>query len=325
MSFTINPNYFGGEFNQGLFLPRIKQTRDLGSGLWRVVNAKDLAIVPVMSHESYVQSGSNCSLTPTTSNTIAEKRLDLIQLGIRHLKCKDELIRSNYALQMARGVYNDDIVAPVLNAIASYMADTLNNTCARLRWVGSVAGGDAMDGLVTKLQAAGAYNITTNPTGYRAVTAGTINDNTVIGEIQKVIDATPVEVRFSPGFKLVISPAVFSAYQAAAAKQNAFATWGVGNVNDPMSSLPAFIGYFAGTMVPMFVIPQLTSTLMIAGNFEDSENGNIVLATDLLLDFGNVIVFDKQTVNPLDTQIEFGMAIRQAVDFMDASQIALYI
>ena len=29
--------------------------------------------------------------------------------------------------------------------------------------------------------------------------------------------------------------------------------------------------------------------------------------------------------NPLDTQIEFGMAIRQAVDVLDASQVALYI
>lgn len=325
MSFTINPNYFGGEFNQGIFLPRIKQSRDLGSGLWRVVNAKDLAIVPVMSHESYVQAGSNCSLTPTTANTIAEKRLDLVQLGIRHLKCKDELIRSNYALQMARGVYNDEIVAPVINAIVNSMAGTLNDVAARLRWVGSVAAGDSMDGLITKLQALGAYNSVSNPDGYRAVTAGTVNASTVIAEIQKVIDATPVEVRFSSGYKLVISPAVFSAYQAAAAQQNAFATWNVGNVNDPMSSMPAFVGYFAGTAVPMFVIPQLTSTIMLAGNFEDNENGNIVLATDLLLDFGNVIVFDKQTVNPLDTQLEFGMAIRQAVDVLDASQVALYI
>lgn len=325
MSFTINPNYFGGEFNKELFLPLVAQTFDLNAGLWRVVNAKEWAIVPQMNLDSYISYGNGCAPMSAPDATIAEKRLELIRIKAGGPFCKEDLIRTNYALDMARGVWNDEIVTPVVEGIVKTLSQNLNHLAARLRWVGSVAGGDAMDGLVTKLQAAGAYNAITNPTGYRAVTAGTVNASTVIAEIQKVIDAVPVEVRFSPGFKLVISPAVFSAYQAAAAQQNAFATWGVGNVNDPKASSMAFIGYFAGTMVPMYIVPQLTGTLMIAGNFEDSANGNIIFATDLLLDFGNVIVFDKQTIDPTNKQLQVEISVRQAVDFMDASQIALYI
>lgn len=316
MSFTISPNYFGGEFSKGIFLPAIEKQRDLQSGLFRIVNGKARVIVPAMTRQNRVQVGSTCTVTPTNTQSMAETRLDLVQLTIREEACKDSLVNSNYAMEMGRGVYNDEVVQEVLTALLQDGLEGMNAEAARLRWVGSVSGGDAMDGLVTLLDAS-ASTI--------KISAAPITAANVIAEMQKVLDAAPAAVRYNPDFKLVVSPAVFSAYQAAVSQQFGLAAWAVGNVNDPMTNSLAFQGYFAGTRTPIFLVEQLQGATMVAGVFSNSNGGNFILGTDALLDFGNIILHDRQTVNPLDTKIEFGMSIRQAVGVMDYTQAVLYI
>ena len=318
MSFTISPNYFGGDFNKGIFLPAIAKQTDLQASLFRIANGKFRVIVPKMARQNRVQVGSTCTVTPTNTQSMGEVRLDLVQLTIREEVCKDSLINSNYAMEQARGVYNDEVVQEVLTALLQDGLEGMNAEAARLRWVGSVTGGDAMDGVIATAQAVGV------PT----VVATTITAANVIAEIQKVLDALPASVRFSnPNLRLVISPSVLSAYQAAVAQQVGLATWGVGATTDTNAENLSFAGYFGGSRVPMYVVVQLESLgdVMLAGSMSDSTAGNLVLGTDALLDFGGIILHDRQTVNPLDTKIEFGMSVRQAVAILEPTDMVLYI
>lgn len=318
MSFTVSPNLFQGELAQGIFLPVLLKQRDLSSGLFRVVNGKQNVILQAMAHQNDIQVGSFCDASFTNTDNIAEVQLPLIQLNVKRKHCKEDLIATHFAVQMQRGTFNDSLVTEVMTSITTSILGVLNNEAARLRWIGSVATGDAMDGVITKAQSLGV------PT----VAAAAITPTNVIAEIQKVLDATPAEVRYSDGFKLVVSPAIASAYQAATAQNVGLATWGVGqNADGKMGN--AYLGLYAGTQVPMYLVPQLAGTtnaaIMLAGVMEDSPMSNLVLGTDALLDFGNVVVFDAQSVNPLDNNVQFGAAIRQAVHIMDATQMVLYI
>jgi hypothetical protein len=60
------------------------------------------------------------------------------------------------------------------------------------------------------------------------------------------------------------------------------------------------------------------------GRFSNDKQGNLVYVTDALSDAASIIVFDRQSVNPGDANVEFIWSFKQGMKVARPSEVVLY-
>lgn len=329
MPFTTSPNLWQGEYVKGVNSAAILGGDTIKAGLWRLEEGfEDKAIIKKFNYTSRLASGNLCNATPGVSGGMSDLLVQLETFSILDKVCKHDFDNTNYAMYQSKGVFNKEIPREVLEAYIADMAKTETTNLENLRWSGDVTSLDPLlalqDGVIVQLVADSTYVPVTPASASASQTAAT-----VIAEINKVIAATPARIRMQPNFKLIISPEVFVAYEAAIAVSTGvtLATWGLG-MTTAQQTEPIFAGFFAGTKVPMYIATGLSigyPEVILAGNFSNDKMGNLVFVTDAMSDQAGIIVQDRQATFASEPFIDITWSFRQGMAVVRPEETVLYV
>lgn len=331
MALTTSPNLWGGEYVKGVNIAAVYNGDTVKSGLWRLEEGyDDKAIIKLMNYTSRLAADNLCNATPGNSTDMADLEVQLTTFSIFDKVCKHDFDNTNYAMYQQKGVFNKQIPQEVLEAYIMTMAQNETFNLERIRWSGDTVSADPVlvlqDGVYKQLTTAGTA-VPVAPTA-----AGDILDPaTVMTELNKIVAATPANIRTAQGYKLVISSGVYAAYQQAMAANQAYAMYalmGMNAVNDVKSNQPAFIGYFVGTNIPMYLAAGLDDTnsgeVALAGVFKNDLQGNLIYVTDALSDQSFISVQDRQATFASEPFVDIVWSFRQGIAIARPAEVVLY-
>lgn len=272
-----------------------------------------------------ITSAGLCSLTDGGSRTLDFINMTLTALAANQTACIDELYGTDYANAQV-GYASQDIDSDLANAWALRIADKFSKAMENLRWSGNTTLAATPlvhhDGIVRKIQALGAWVISSNEVGYQKVATTAVTAGNVVAEIVKVLAVLPHEVKAHAGFKIVVAPGV-----ANFLKQASMQATGVNNIvftgadADTGLLTDNFFGY------KVYVAKGLGATVannnvILAGIFEDSADGVIKWGMNTPSDEKNL---ELKLVSDGD-KLRFRIAAAQAVAVIpNGSQIAMNI
>lgn len=334
---TTSPNLWAGEYVNGINRAMAFGGDTVQAGLWRRVDSiEDKAIIKLFNYGSRLQLGNICTATKGNTSTMADKVIPVSTYTIYDQICKQDLVATNYSLNASRGALFTTIPDEVIQAYLADMAAFEIDNLERIRWSGDTASADVIlqkqDGIIKKIKA---YGVVPG-TGYVRVTPASATASqasaTVLAELDKVVAAaSALPIRRQANFKIIVSPEVATAYEAALASNATtggltLATWGMGMTNQSTPDL-TFLGYYSNTRVPMYLAEGLRGVnkeVILAGCFSNDQKGNLVYATDAMSDFGGIVVQDRQAVLAGEPFIDIIWSIRQGYDVARPTEIVLY-
>lgn len=328
MALTTSPNLWPGEYVKGVNTAAVLGGDTVKSGLWRIEEGiEDTVIIKLMDYTSRLAVVSLCNAVKGTSNTMSDLAIATSTYTIHDYVCKEDILGTNYdAYQQQKGVFNKVIPQEVLEAYVRNLANHEKMNLEKIRWSGDLTSLDPVlslqDGVIVKAVADGSFI---------PVTAIAITSSNVIAEINKVIAATPQEIRMAPNYKLVISYEIYIAYQQAVAANQAtamFALMGQNAVMNLQLTMPSYVGQFIGTNIPMYMAGGLSAGypgVMLAGLFSNDETGNLIYVTDAITDLATISVMDRQSVFPSEPFMDIVWQFRQGVEVARYPELILYI
>lgn len=330
MSVTTSPNLWAGEYVKGLNRKAVLGSDTVQANLWRVEQGfESTAIFKTTSYGSRLSVNGRCTAPVGQSFSMADVAVNLSTFSIKELICKDDLNNTNYAMYMQKGTFNKEIPQDVLEAWVEDMAMQERENLELIRWSGDLASAtpirNLQDGIIKKIKASVGYVQVTPTSATASRTAAT-----VIGEINKVLAATPIAVRYAPNFKLVISPEVFNAYQEALSLQAPaamFALWGNSGLQNVQNGQPSYVGNFINSNVPMYLATGLHTynpEVILAGVLSNDQRGNLIYVTDAVSDQAQISVVDRQAINNNDANIDILWSFRQGMAVCRPTEIVLY-
>lgn len=326
---NTSPNLWNGEWTQGLATKAVLGADTVKSGLFRVEESikGETAIIKTFNYDANLIEGNLCSITPTDNSSLADVSVPMKQFTVHEQLCKSDLTNTSYADFMRNGTMNDSIPEEVLRAYVDKIAKVQLKNLEILRWSGDTASANVklnkQDGVVKQLLAAAT---TIRPT---FVTGALLSPTTVIDELNKLIINAPDDIKFNPNFSIVVSPQVLSAYQAAVASNQAYATYNVAGmytIANQQTNAPAYVGQFVGYNVKMYVATGLSgfnSDCAIAMVLTDDMDGNLVLVTDALSNQNNIIVQDRSLTFIAEQKLDIVWSFRQGIKVLFPEQAVL--
>lgn len=331
MPLNTTPNLWVGQWTQGLALKSVLGTDTLQANLFRVEeNIKgDKAIVKLFDYNAPLATGSLCSVTPSVNGVLGDLQFAVTRYALIERICKRDLANTSFADDMNRSVYNTTITDEVLKGYVTQLANVKFQQLENVRWSGDTASANVQinsaDGIVKQLKAAAG---TIRPT----FVAGAItNPTTVVAELNKVVAAIPMNIRLNENLKLVVSPAVYSAYEQAMASNQAYVMqmlWGLNGLKNEQGELvKAYRGKFIGTQIPMYVASGLNGfndQVAIASVMNNGVDGNFVFATDAASDMSTILVQDRSQTFITDQNIDIAWEIQAGVKVVYPEQAVLY-
>lgn len=319
---VTNPNLFPGQYVSEINSALVLGAND--TDLFRIEQSiKDTAIVKGLNRTSALQQSTLCAANTTGTSSMFDKAIANLPFVVKEAYCKEDLAGTNYASQMAAGYSNTDFPEEVIVAMVRQIAAEEAFALARIRWSGDTTSADAVlalqNGIVAQLAAAGTSIVVPTPV---AITAANVVD-----EINRLLSLTPARVRRSAGFKLVVSPEIASALEAAAASTvgvlNQMPLLTDANQNNNLD----FLGYLVNGRIPVYIATGLAvdnAGVMLAGSFDNSRQGNLVMVTDALTDFSSVLVQDRQAVLIAQPFYDIVMNVRHGVGVMRPEEVVTY-
>jgi len=331
MPLNTTPNLWVGQWTQELALKSVLSTDSIQAGLFRVEESikGDKAIVKLFDYNAPLAVGSLCSVPPSVNGTLSDLQFAVTRYALIERICKRDLANTSYSDSMRPSVYNTTISEEVLRGYVTQLANVKFSQLETVRWSGDTASANininSADGIVKQLKAAAG---TVRPT---FVNNAITNPNTVIAELNKTIAAIPMNARLNPNLKLVVSPAVYVAYEQAMAANQAYAMYALLGLNGLKNAqgelISAYRGKFVGTQIPMYVVSGLNGfndQVAIVAIMNNGIDGNFVLATDAASDFSTIIVEDRSQIFTADQNIDILWEIQQGVKVAFPDQVVLY-
>lgn len=297
LSFTDNTTYTGkdleGFFAEALLKGVSKESFKL------IPNVKSKAKIAQLNLGSILQD-ADCTFSNTGEGTLAQKEVEAHDVKINISYCSTTF-ETNYLSELMRAGSNSDQVMPE-TVEAFLLEEVAKKTSADLEkvvWQGSGATPNFVseEGLEAKLAADG---------DVIDVTATTLSAGNIIAEMNKVYDAIPAELRDKEDLAIYVGTAAGSFYRQALA--NASAETYYMQKHDELE----FLG------VKIIVAGGLSANKMVA-----AQQSNLLLITDLMSDFGEVLVLPQRSVTGEPTVRMVG-AFKFGVNYVYGSEIVLY-
>ena len=267
-----------------------------------LLDVKDKARIRKGGFGNVLQSDS-CAFNDQGAGTLSEKLVDACPVKVNFSICQSTLETSFVGHSMKAGSTSADFLPEDFRTyLTSELSKKMSADFEIMTWAGDSANtgstypNNLCNGLIVQF-AADADVID--------VTAATISSSNVIAELNRVYDALPQAVKFSPEMRMYVSSNVLGAYKQATAAASAEVFY----VKD---AVPSFLG------IPMILAQGLGIDQMVA-----AETTNLFLISDLLSDFEDIRILPQLDVTGDDSVRVVGR-VKYAVSYAYGAEVVLY-
>ena len=248
---------------------------------------------------------ATCDFTPTGQVDLDERYLEVKELQVNLVLCKQDFVDDWEAIQMGYSAF-DKLPKDFQSYFIALMAGKVAEANEQDIWNGTEGAG-SYDGLVTKMLADGNVIDIATPV---AITAANVVDK--LGE---VVDAIPQEIYRKPDLMLYVSQGVYRSYIRAL---GGFGASGEGANGYQARGNNQAIGSVMFDGVQIAVAEGLTGSQIVA-----AQKSNLWFGTGLMSDWNKVQVID--TADTLgDQNVRFVMRFTADVNFGYGGEIVLY-
>lgn len=296
LSFTDNTTYTGkdleGFYSEALLKGVSKESFKL------IPNVKSTAKLGQLNLGAILQD-ADCTFSNTGEGTLAQKSVEAFPVKINLEYCQ-RTFETNYLSELMRAGSNTDQVMPasVEEYLVSEVSKKVANDLEYVVWQGSGAtvstNFTSEIGLEAKLLA-DANSI--------KVTGATLSKSNIIAEIEKVYDAIPAEIRDKEDLVIYMGTAAAAFYRQALAAASS-ETYYMQNHTDLQ-----FLG------IKIIVAGGMSANKIVA-----AQESNLLLLTDLMSDFEDLLILPQRTVTGVPV-VRMVADFKFGVDYIYASEI----
>lgn len=300
MALTDNTTFYGqdldGFYRKALTSGIAKQELTLLPGVKSKVKLASNDLGNILQAE-------DCSFSGTGEGALSQKTMEVCDLKINLEYCVTTF-EQNYLSMQLRGGSNSDQIMP--DSYATFVLDSVSEKVAsdieKIIFKGDTGTAtyplSLCDGLVKKFNADGTVVKVT-------ATTSTITSTNVLGELNRLLNSVPAEIRAKADFKIFVSQEIAFAYKQAQAN----VTGGLFMVGDKE------LNYLGFKLVPT---SQLTAKQMVAFHA-----ANVFFLTDLSSDFDAITIIPQRNISGARTERLVG-SLKMGVDYMFGTEIVFY-
>jgi len=266
-----------------------------------ILDVKDKARIKKGGLGNVLQT-DGCTFNDQGAGTLSEKLVDVCGIRINTEFCQSTLETSFVSHEMASGSNKADFApAQFRNYLTSELSAKMSADFEVVTWQGDSATSSypmgLCDGLLKQFGA--------DATVVDVAATASITSTNVIGEMNRVYDALPEAVKFSPDMKIFVSSNVLGAYKQAVANASSEAYY-------TKDAQPTFLG------IELILAQGLPSNRMVA-----AELNNLFLISDLLADFQDIRILPMLDTTGDDT-IRIVGRLKYAVSYAYGAEIVMY-
>lgn len=300
MALVDNTTFYGKDAEG--FFKKVLTTGVAKNELTLVPNVKS-KIKLAYSDLGNILQADDCSFSSTGEGTLNQKTMEVCDLKVNLEYCATTFEANYLSLQLRAGSNSDQVMpesyaAFVVDYVAEKVASDLEITMFKGDTGTSSYPLSLCDGLVKQLLADAAVLDV-------SATASSITSSIVVGELNRVLEAVPAQVRMQPNFKIFVSQEIAFAYkQAQASTQGGLFLVGDKELN--------YLGY---RLIPT---SGLSAKQMIA--FDSSK---VFFLTDLTADWDEVLLIPQRNISGARTE-RFVTSLKFGVNYLYGNEIVLY-
>lgn len=300
MALTDNTTFYGRDAEG--FFKKVLTTGSAKNELTLIPNVKS-KIKLAYSDLGNILQADDCSFSATGEGSLNQKTMDVCDLKVNLEYCATTFEANYLSLQLRAGSNNDEVVPPsyaefVVDYVAEKVAADLEITMFKGDTGTSSYPLNLCDGLVKQLLADGTVIDV-------SATASTITSSNIVGELNRILEAVPADVRNQTNFKIFISNEMAFSYKQA----QAATTGGLFLVGDKELN---YLGY---RLIPT---SGLSAKQAIAFNSD-----KVFFLTDLTSDWDEVLLIPQRNISGARTE-RFVTSLKFGVNYLYGSEIVLY-
>jgi len=300
MALTDNTTFYGKDA-EGFF------KKVLTSG----VAKSELALVPNVKSKiklAYSDLGNilqaeDCSFSATGEGSLNQKTMEVCDLKVNLEYCATTFEANYLSMQLRAGSNNEEVMpTSYADFVVNYVAEKVASDLEKVMFQGNTGTASyplsLCDGLVKLLTAdSDVLDV--------AATASTITSSNVIGELNRVLQLVPAEVRTAANFKIFVSQEIAFAYKQA----QAATTGGLFMVGDKE------LNYLGFRLIPT---SGLLAKQMIAADMD-----KVFFLTDLVSDWNDIIIIPQRNISGSRTE-RFATSLKFGVNYLYGAEVVLY-
>lgn len=300
MALTDNTVFYGKDAEG--FFKKVLTTGNSKSELTLIPNVKS-KIKLAFSDLGNILQPEDCSFSATGEGSLNQKTMEVCDLKVNLEYCATTFEANYLSLQLRAGSNSEEVMpTSYADYVVNYVAEKVAADLETVLFKGDTATASyplsLCDGLV-KLLLADADVIDV------AATASTIISTNVVGQLDRLLEAVPADVRNQPNFKIFVSQQIAFTYkQAQASTQGGLFLVGDKELN--------YLGY---RLIPT---NGLNAKQMIAFNSE-----KVFFLTDLVSDWDDIILIPQRNISGARTE-RFATSLKFGVNYLYGNEIVLY-
>ena len=300
MALTDNTTFYGKDAEG--FFKKVLTTGVAKNELSLIPNVKS-KIKLAYSDLGNILQADDCSFSATGEGTLNQKTMEVCDLKVNLEYCATTFEANYLSLQLRAGSNNEEVMPTsyadfVVNYVAEKVAADLELTMFQGNTATASYPYSLCDGLVKQLQADGSVIDVT-------ATASSIVASNVIGELNRILEAVPADVRQQANFKIFVSQEIAFAYKQAQASTQG----GLFMVGDKE------LNYLGFRLIPT---SGLLAKQMIAFNSD-----KVFFLTDLVSDWDEIIIIPQRNISGARTE-RFATSLKFGVNYLYGNEIVLY-
>lgn len=297
----VDNTVFAGKDAEGFF-KKILNTGVAKNELSLIPNVKS-KIKLAYSDLGNILQDEDCAFTPGGEGALNQKTMEVCPLKVNLEYCVTTFEANYLSLQLRAGSNNDEVVpASYAEFVVDYVAEKVAADLELTMFQGDTATASyplsLCDGLVKLL-------LDDSDVIDVSATASAITSSNVIGELNRLLEAVPADVRSQANFKIFVSQEVAFAYKQAQAST----TGGLFMVGDKE------LNYLGFRLIPT---SGLLSKQMIAFNSD-----KVFFLTDLVSDWDDIIIIPQRNISGARTE-RFATSLKFGINYLYGNEIVLY-
>lgn len=299
MALTDNTTFYGRDAEG--FFKKVLTTGVAKNELTLIPNVKS-KIKLAYSDLGNILQADDCSFSATGEGSLNQKTMEVCDLKVNLEYCATTFEANYLSLQLRAGSNNEEVMpASYAEFVVDYVAEKVASDLEITMFKGDTGTSsyplNLCDGLVKQLLADG--------TVIDVSATASITSANVVGELDRLLEAVPADVRNQPNFKIFVSQEIAFSYK----QKQAQTTGGLFLVGDKQLD---YLGY---RMVPT---SGLTAKQMIAFNSD-----KVFFLTDLTSDWDEVLLIPQRNISGARTE-RFVTSLKFGVNYLYGSEIVLY-
>lgn len=300
MALTDNTTFYGKDAEG--FFKKVLTTGVAKNELALIPNVKS-KIKLAYSDLGNILQADDCSFSATGEGTLNQKTMEVCDLKVNLEYCATTFEANYLSLQLRAGSNNEEVMpSSYADFVVNYVAEKVASDLELTMFQGNTATAsypyNLCDGLVKLL---------TNDSDVIdvAATASSITSSNVVGELNRILEAVPAQVRQQPNFKIFVSQQIAFAYkQAQASTQGGLFLVGDKELN-----------YLGFRLIPT---SGLLAKQAVAFNSD-----KVFFLTDLTSDWDEIIIIPQRNISGARTE-RFATSLKFGVNYLYGNEIVLY-